>query len=587
VDPIQGAEVYSYAKHLSTETTNIKCQTPKDWGSKYDAAMVELRVQRDTTDRTGSTQCTPNTVTPQWETMEAKDLDGRSAYYIYLEEDIESVTPTRLNSYNQTVTVIGSGFSPNKQYRCITFEGEKYDTWMTRPSIQGWTNLEGFPFTRLNNTFGTCTVQTKFSARSTSMSIMNVKEVVNSLEYVSDGQDSAARGFGQFQPIVANVLFYDSADPDTITWKGLNIEWFDSWTTISTLSGLKTGGETLTVKGSGFKLHNPLGKYFCDFTLNTAQNSGCLRSANQSKYSPPLLDSQSRNSSEALVVDSQTLTCMTPAWGFNTPVASTVFKVRADTATGPALDENNVQNTSFDFVTKPVWSDDTPAEGTVYSEGVHCSSLTLNFRASGGLSRLRLTLDYTPLRPYPERDFLQWDFATPALSEVMFKSHDLDTSFFVDSAKVDDIQSFGYCLGALNYTLKLPRANLPEKTTANYVAYNKKKGEYERLSKTLGIVDNEGEPSNLVLKTMTAGDVVQGELSWNVSRGWEGYGYKLCVTARHALSVSTIITSDLFAKRCIFVVVPKCLKCYAPFDDLSSIAMGYGATWYTLSKVGE
>jgi hypothetical protein len=562
-------------------TTKIECQTPEDWGSKYDAAMVELRVQRDTAERTAG--CTPNTVTPVWETIEAKDLDGRSAYYIYLEEDILSVTPTRFNSYNQTVTVTGSGFSQNKQYRCITFEGETKDTWEAT-SKQGWTNLEGFPFTRLNNTFGTCTVKTKFSARITSMSIMNVKEVVNSLEYVSDGQD-AARGFGQFQPIVAEIR--RDSDLDTITWKGLVITWFDSWTTISTLSGLKAGGETLTVKGSGFKRYNPLGNYFCEFTLNTAQNSGCLRSANQSKYSPPILDSQSRTSSQATVVDSQTLTCITPAWGFNTPVASTVFKVRADTATGPALDENNVQNTSFDFVTKPVWSDDTPAEGTVYSEGVHCSSLTLNFRASGGLSRLRLTLDYTPLRPYPERDFLQWGFASPARSEVMFKSQDLDTSYFVDSATVDDIQSFGYCLGALNYTLKLPRANLPEKTTASYVAYNKKKREYERLSKTLGIVDNEGEPSNLVLKTMTAGDVVQGELSWNVSRGWEGYGYKLCVTARHALSVSTIITSDLFAKRCIFVVVPKCLKCYAPFDDLSSIAMGYGATWYKLSKVGE
>ena len=49
-----------------------------------------------------------------------------------------------------------------------------------------------------------------------------------------------------------------------------------------------------------------------------------------------------------------------------------------------------------------------------------------------------------------------------------------------------------------------------------------------------GIRDNIATPSHLVLETRShANNTVDGVLTWNVTRGWEGYAYRLCVTARH------------------------------------------------------
>ena len=138
----------------------------------------------------------------------------------------------------------------------------------------------------------------------------------------------------------------------------------------------------------------------------------------------------------------------------------------------------------------------------------------------------------------------------------------------------------------MTHTLALPDMQLPEKTTSSHVAYNKASQEFERNTDGLGIGDNELQPSNLTFATTISGDQVSGQLSWDVSRGWEGYAYRLCVTARHASSWWVLtLTSPTFATRCIYVVVPKCQKCYGPGDDLTSIAFAYGSNWLDLWSV--
>jgi len=542
--------------------TEISCSAPPDWGSTYDAAKVELILQKYTGADVGAR------LDMDWEAMEVTGLSA-AKYFLFLEEDIFTVQPTSINAYNNTVTVIGSGFSSSKNYRCVTFERATADSWANTRTI-GFTGLSGFAFTVINHTMGVCIISTKFSARATKLSVMSLKESINTLDTV---RDTPSAGFGSLQPAVEKITKPAGGGADIVYWKGLGITWFESWTFTSMLSGLKTGGETMTISGAGFK-QSPLRSYFCEYTYNDADNSGC-----DGQVTP---DITARIGVQAILVNPLTLTCITPSWTYNLPIANTIVNVRADTKFTGELVQENLQATTFDFVSKPVWSADTPAEGTVFVEGVDCAMLNLTFKASGGSAPLRLTLDYTPLRPQPSKDFLQWDSTAPLLSDVLSKTDDLSTSYFVDSAVVDDIKSFGYCLGPMQYTLALPKTDLPEKTTASHVVYNKASQAFERKLDGLGISDNTGQPSNLMLTTLTSGNQVRGVLFWNVSRGWEGYGYKLCVTARHAAVSASTLTSDRFAKRCIYVVVPKCQKCYGPAEDLSIMAARYAGTWLDL-----
>lgn len=547
-----GQRQVSPAKYDTLLTSEIACNTTT-WGDIYDAAKVELMLQKNT----GSASV------PVWDTMTVTGITV-GKYYLFLEEDIFRVEPTHINAYNNTVTVTGSGFWPTgREYRCITFEGLTSDGWQPTRTT-GYTGLVGFTFTVINRTIGTCTLSSQFSSRSTKLSIMTLKEIINTLDTVVD-QPSA--GFNLMQPAVSQITKPSSGGADIVFWKGLDVTWFESWTYSSMLSGLREGGQTMTITGAGFKKF-PLSSYFCEYTLNAATNSGC-----DGVVTP---DTNVRVAAPATVVDSLTLTCETPAWTSSLPRATTILKVRADTQyQGRLVIENNLQDTSFDFVTKPVWSPDTPAEGTVYMEGVDCAALNLTFKASQGLSSLRLTLDYTPLRPQASQDFLTWSNGVPQLSQVLYKTDDLQTSSFLDAAEVDDIRSFGYCLGPLSYTLSLPKTQLPEKQTEGHVVYSKSTQTYQRARDGLGIPDNSFQPSNLTLKTETKGSNVTGILFWNVSRGWEGYGYRLCVTARHAPVATSILVSENFNKRCVYVVVPKCQKCYGPTGRNSQKSPSY------------
>jgi len=564
VDP-SGNQMSSLARINTGVPTEIACDTTKMWGSRYNAGMVELSVQKAVED---SADWTTLASDGKWKTLKITGLVG-GEFNMFLEEDIFSVRPTMINAYGVTVTVAGSGFAPDKEYRCVTFE-QNPDPWEDSRT-GGYLDLVGFPFVLVNRTMGTCRITTSYSARATKLSIVSKKTVIDRLDRVNG---NPSQGYQLFQPAVSEIQKPSAGGDDIIFWKGLDVEWFESWTFTSMLSGLKTGSETLTISGAGFK---PTENYVCEFTLNIAENTGCTGEATLSNV---------KQTAPATMVTPLTMKCITPAWTGNEPLVQTIFSVRANVLNA-LLVSNDMQLTSFDFVSKPVWSGPTPAEGAVYVEPVDCASLNLVFKASGGMSTLRLTLDYTPLRPRPAMDFLQWEATAPSISQVQYKTDNLRTIYFNDAAAVDDIRSFGYCLGPAQYTLRLPKSQLAETQTENYVAYNKESQAFEYKTDNLGILDNVDQPSNLTFTTQTSGDEVTGTLFWNVSRGWEGYGYKLCVTARHASINYSVTESEIFAKRCIYVVVPKCQKCYGPSEDLSAIASRYGAHWLDLWSVNR
>jgi LysM repeat protein len=566
----------------STVAGEIKCNTNSLWGSYYDAAKVELLIQKKTS--------------TTWQTLSQNPNRGK--YFVFLEEDIFSVKPSQANAMSQSVTIFGSGFSASKQYSCVSFEGPTSDTWAAQivaKASRGFTGLQGFDFMVINRTMGICNISTQYAARSTKISIMTRKDAVDTLTTVRDRPEN---GYQSPQPALLEITKPASGGDDIITWKGLDLTWYESWNfayridsisgveqIFDMISGLKAGGQGMYFDGAGFKGTTT---YYCKYTYNSRANSGCdqifQREENTYVHAQVAVVEPISSAQRAMgAFGPMRAKCVTPQWTFDQlPLASTIVTLHAGSENGPLVKENG-KGSSFEFVTQPQFTANTPNEGTVFVEGVNCASLNLTFAAFGGMSPLRLTLDYTPLRPAAGEDFLSWDDVVPAQEEVLLKTDDRERKYFVDSAKLDDIQTYGYCLGDLTHTLALPNRQLPEKMTSGHVEYNKATHEYERTSDGLGIADNELQPSNLTFATVISGDLVSGELVWNVSRGWEGYGYKLCITARHASSWWELtLTSPNFATRCIYVVVPKCQKCYGPGDNLASIAMGYGSNWLDL-----
>lgn len=182
-----------------------------------------------------------------------------------------------------------------------------------------------------------------------------------------------------------------------------------------------------------------------------------------------------------------------------------------------------------------------------------------------------------------------------------------------------------YTMGSGEHTLSLPRG--PNSTTDTYmrpdVTWDQDAGHrlgdgrfrshprWDVHYEPTGIRDNVATPSHLVFETRShANNTVDGVLTWNVTRGWEGYAYRLCVTARHvpaeiagghaeASDVRTrmagvqerlgvakaLVASRLFSTRCMLIVVPKCLRCYSASDTLDAIAGTYGAAWLDLWTV--
>lgn len=219
----------------------------------------------------------------------------------------------------------------------------------------------------------------------------------------------------------------------------------------------------------------------------------------------------------------------------------------------------------FQYLKGPVWDAQTPAEHSVHVVGVDCDPQAILFRADEGLGQLRMTLSYTPLRPKNGFAFMEREGVTYDAPTVLRNSDRLPAQSFT-SALANE---------SGHHTLVLPNVELSHRTAKD--------------GSPLDLLNNELQPSNLNFSTSSACDGVPdsvcGTLEWRVSRGWEGFAYELCATARHAVFPSTLTTSFLFATRCVLIVVPKCHKCFRSGDDLHTLARRYGSTWLDLWSV--
>ena len=102
-------------------------------------------------------------------------------------------------------------------------------------------------------------------------------------------------------------------------------------------------------------------------------------------------------------------------------------------------------------------------------------------------------------------------------------------------------------------------------------------GSWETVAEPLGVRDNVPAPSQLIFDTHSSDNyTVEGTLTWNVSRGWEGYAYRVCVTARHVPVQAGAAAERLFGRRCVYVIVSKCLRCFSGADTLDGISRLYG-----------
>ena len=173
----------------------------------------------------------------------------------------------------------------------------------------------------------------------------------------------------------------------------------------------------------------------------------------------------------------------------------------------------------FDFLHKPTW-DTAPAEGSVFVEGAHCGELDVPLRATGGLAPLRLMIEYTPLRPRAPESFVQWDSVAPTADEVLRRTDELPAQIFLDEVALDSHGADVFCLGNSSFYAQFPTSALPMTTS--------------REGAGIGLRSNALQPSRLLWETSTSRTTSEltGLLRFNFSLGWEGYAYKVCVTAR-------------------------------------------------------
>jgi hypothetical protein len=223
----------------------------------------------------------------------------------------------------------------------------------------------------------------------------------------------------------------------------------------------------------------------------------------------------------------------------------------------------------FDFLHRPTW-DTAPAENSVFVEGAHCGELDVELRATGGLAPLRLMIEYTPLRPRAQESFVQWDGVAPTADEVLRRTDELPSQIFLDEVALDTHGADVFCLGNSSFDIQLPKSELPMTTS--------------REGAGIGLQSNALQPSKLLWSTSTSRTTsdMTGLLRFNFSLGWEGYAYKVCVTARQAPVAPSVTAAAYFNTRCFYVVVPKCRKCFGPTDTLFDIAALYRGAWLDL-----
>jgi len=127
-----------------------------------------------------------------------------------------------------------------------------------------------------------------------------------------------------------------------------------------------------------------------------------------------------------------------------------------------------------------------------------------------------------------------------------------------------------FCLGNSTFYAQFPTRALPMTSS--------------REGAAIGLQSNALQPSRLLWETSTSRTTsdMTGLLRFNFSLGWEGYAYKVCVTARQAPVAPAVTAAAYFNTRCFYVVVPKCRKCFGPTDTLFDIAALYRGKWLDL-----
>jgi len=422
------------------DRTKVSCPLP-EWGLLYAAATVKFSLY------TGD------------ELIEAFGEELR----IYLAETIFRVSPNMILSGSTDVVVAGAGFSTDaaaRQYRCVLFPLAGTTAWRAVASKAMYPAFaRQFPFTPFNATMGACTVSWPFPAAQTRLSIAHLSEPIS---VMFDRLPEADKALLRSQTPVPQPVILSVSEAGIIRWADLPVSTKEEWYAISETAGHYAGGAKgtkLFIAGHGFRntFSFPTGHgafvgapYLCVFSAP----------GGYSVTSPAV----ATPGAGGVGYSSTQLECLSPSWA--QPQGRSRFTLR--TTGGEQLAETAGYEHAFSFIDVPVWGPETPPEGFVVIDGVHCSQ-THRFVASGGRAPLRLSLDYTALRPKPAEAFVHaLDDAPPALNSVLFRTEAQHQVEFAQVVATDTVFPGGtYQMGNASHTLELPAAAaaLPARNT--------------------------------------------------------------------------------------------------------------------------
>eukprot|EP00292_Cryptomonas_paramecium_P015818 CAMPEP_0113671650 /NCGR_PEP_ID=MMETSP0038_2-20120614/5819_1 /TAXON_ID=2898 /ORGANISM="Cryptomonas paramecium" /LENGTH=214 /DNA_ID=CAMNT_0000587819 /DNA_START=439 /DNA_END=1080 /DNA_ORIENTATION=+ /assembly_acc=CAM_ASM_000170 len=186
--------------------------------------------------------------------------DGRD-FVLYFEEEIKSFNVTEIDSAGSSIAVVGSGFSVNRTYQCFMF-GETvplptvYTNWTSWVPVQriststvsgfGFSSLTGFPFTVLNSTTGTCTVNWPFESSTVYFTMLRPSPVFDTLM-------GSPQGMQPFMHSCCSGATLAGGTERMVAWASSVVSTVETVTGLSTYFGTATGGETMLVLGGGFR----------------------------------------------------------------------------------------------------------------------------------------------------------------------------------------------------------------------------------------------------------------------------------------------------------------------------------------------
>mmetsp|Transcript_104778 Transcript_104778/g.168678 ORF Transcript_104778/g.168678 Transcript_104778/m.168678 type:complete len:773 (+) Transcript_104778:70-2388(+) len=485
---------------------------------------------------------------------------------IYFGETIFAVRPNVGLSGGADVIVSGAGFSTVRKYHCVLFPLTGKSIWKMTSDTMYPKFLAKSVFTAFNSTMGQCHVAWPYAAAMTNFSVIHESEPMLS---------NAGKSLLGSQTVLPQPTIRSISKEGVLTFESLPFQTKEEWYAISDSVAHYSGGPKatqLTVSGHGFRKGAFSGAPY-----------QCVFSSPNGEYN---VTSEAVAIVEGSTISSTRLSCETPVWvriedGLSRFTLRTSSEIVAETAAYEHL---------VTFLDVPLWSADTPANGLVLFDGVHCNTHTHTFGAYRGLAPLRLTLDYTVMRPKHSEAFLQDTNtkAVPSLDSVKRITSTQTRVEFSDVLALDSILPGGrHSKGNDSHTLLLPSSALDDAKLKAQVKWDRDTGSWVSIAEPVGIRDNSLSPSHLVFQTKSnaMNNSVEGVLTWNVSRGWEGYAYRVCITARQVPVSRSISVFHLFSQRCIYIIVPKCQRCYTSNDNLDAIARSYGATWLDMWSV--